>query len=59
VIARGAAVPPGSSLGDADILDLAPSALHLLGAAGCDAMPGTPIGLICGTSSRNLPGLRS
>ena len=59
VIARGAAVPPGSSLGDADILDLAPSALHLVGAAGCDAMPGTPIGLICGTSSRNSPRLRS
>jgi predicted AlkP superfamily phosphohydrolase/phosphomutase len=58
VIARGAVVPPGSSLGEADILDLAPTALHLLGADRCDALPGTPVGLICGTPSRSPMRLR-
>jgi predicted AlkP superfamily phosphohydrolase/phosphomutase len=58
VIARGAAVPPGSSLGEADILDLAPTALHLPGADRCDALPGTPVGLICGTPSRSPMRLR-
>jgi predicted AlkP superfamily phosphohydrolase/phosphomutase len=49
VIASGAAVPPGSRIGAADILDLAPTALDLLGAGRCTAMPGSPVGLICGT----------
>ena len=54
VIACGAAIPPGSSLGEADILDLAPTALHLLGADRCDALPGTPVGMICGTPGRSI-----
>jgi len=46
LIARGEAIPPGSSLGAADILDLAPTALHLLGVGRRDALPGTPVGPI-------------
>ena len=53
MIARGEAIPPGSSVGEADILDLAPTALDLLGAGRCSAMPGSPVGLICGGPGRS------
>jgi len=53
LIARGEAIPPGSSLGAADILDLAPTALHLLGAGRRDALPGTPVGPICTSAGRS------
>jgi hypothetical protein len=58
VIARGAAVPPGSSMGKADILDLAPTALDLLGADRCQAMPGTVLGPIRESPSRSSTRLR-
>lgn len=51
VVARGGAIPQGSRIGAADILDLAPTALHLLGAGPRAAMPGSPIGLLSGTST--------
>jgi hypothetical protein len=37
----------------ADILDLAPTTLHLLGVADHDALPGAPIAPICGGSGRD------
>jgi predicted AlkP superfamily phosphohydrolase/phosphomutase len=58
VIARGEAVPPGSSLNGVDILDLAPTALDLLGARRSEVMPGTPIGLICRSPGRSSIRLR-
>ena len=53
LIAHGQAVPAGSTLQDADILDLAPTALQLLGVRRRQALPGTPLGLICGDGDRS------
>jgi predicted AlkP superfamily phosphohydrolase/phosphomutase len=53
LLARGRTVRPGVALKAADILDLAPTTLRLLGVADHDALPGAPIAPICGGSGRD------